>query len=107
MRKRSSLRLYADLGAIVIEDEEPKSRRQVALRARRIDGPHHFRQGQAPRGRDLLQSLLERIFEASEPLVAGDDDRAFDDRRLYDPLRFQVNANSGGGIVEGAGDYAR
>jgi hypothetical protein len=70
---------------IVIEHEQPYGRRQVAVLAVGVDSGDEIRQGDVPSARDILEALPERVLKADAGLVAGDDDGAFDDRRVPCP----------------------
>src|SRR5262245_61358361 len=81
-RLRSAAAIGA--GAEVVEHEQANRRRQIALLAIAVDFADQLRQRHVARAGDLLHAVPEGLFEAEAGLVAGDDDRTFDDGRLHD-----------------------
>ena len=69
--------------AIMIEYKQPDARRQVAVPAMNVEIGNHARQGHLLASRDFLKAAPEFIFETDAGLVPGDNDGAFDDRRLH------------------------
>jgi hypothetical protein len=66
--------VHADTRLVVVEDEQPDRRRQVAELSLGIDRRDEVREGYTAALRDLLETPPECIFEADACLVAGDDD---------------------------------
>src|SRR2546430_5660730 len=75
--------MVGELVAVEVEHEETNGRRQVAVLSLRIDHGDEVRQRHVAPAGNLLEPFPERILEADAGLVAGDDDRAFDDRRFH------------------------
>ena len=70
--------------AEIVQHEKADRRGQIALLAVAVDLADQFGQRHVAQARDFLHAVPERLFEADTGLVAGDHDRAFDDRRLHD-----------------------
>ena len=60
--------------------EQADGRRQVALLPAAVDFADHGGQCHLLAMRDFLQAAPERVFETDAGLVAGDDDRTFDNQ---------------------------
>src|SRR5207244_7690103 len=74
------------LGAEVIEHEQTDGGRQVAVLALGVDRVNETGQARVAATGDLLQPFPERILKADAGLVAGNDHRAFENRRLHSRL---------------------
>src|SRR5262249_54334377 len=75
--------MIGELVAVEVEHEETYGRRQVAVLSLRIDRGDQVRQRHVAPAGNLLEPFPERILEAHAGLVAGNDDRPFDDRRFH------------------------
>ena len=74
--------LFAKLAAQLGEDEHANGRREVGVLALRIHAGHQIAQPDAIERRNLLERCPEGVLQADAGLVAGNDDRTFDDGRF-------------------------
>src|SRR5262249_19737760 len=75
----------AGLRTIVIEHEQPNGGGEIPLPPAAIDAGHEIRKRHVARRGDFLEAPPKGVLEAHAGFVTGDDDRAFDDRRLHRP----------------------
>jgi hypothetical protein len=69
----------------VVEHEEANGGRQIAVLPLPIDRCHQFGQSQVPLPGNGLQTTPKFVFKADARLVAANNDRTLDNRRLHSP----------------------
>jgi hypothetical protein len=70
--------------ANILQDEEPDGRRQISLGARGIDLGNDVREREIALGGQFLQRFPKGVLEGYARLVAGNDDRTFNDFAFHD-----------------------
>jgi len=73
----------AAIGPIILQDELPERRRQIATMPTAMNRSHNVLHTRLVPGGDVLQSSPEGFFEADACPVTGDHDRPFNDRRFH------------------------
>src|SRR5665213_8391 len=73
------------LRAEIFEHEKSNGGGQVAVVTVGVDGRHQIRQRHIARDCDFLQAFPKCVFKTDARLMAGDDNRAFDNGRLHWP----------------------